>query len=212
MERVQRFRFRVVGPDGTELVSDVVHVQQPPSAEPLAAAKAVAGSAPAEEYGFPVTAIFVAVKGKTQGFFKGEGGRAADKKQFAALALDYEVKTPRDSATGQPSGKRQHLPLSVVKEWGAATPQLFQALVTNEVLETVDIDCYGHSAEGKEAIAHRVKLSNAHVVSIQQAFGTKAAGHPGLQELETVAFAFEKIEHRSPDGAVLASDDWQAKA
>jgi type VI secretion system secreted protein Hcp len=193
MERVQRFRFRVVGPDGTELISDVVHVQQPPPAE----------------QGFPVTAIFVAVKGKTQGFFKGEGG-AAGKQQFAALALDYEVKSPRDSATGQASGKRQHLPLSVVKEWGAATPQLFQALVTNEVLETVDIDCYGHSAEGKEAIAHRVKLSNAHVVSIQQAGGTKAASHPGLRELETVAFAFEKIEHQSPDGAVLASDDLQA--
>ena len=199
MEGVQRFRFRVVGPDGTELISDVVHVQQPPPAE----------------QGFPVTAIFVAVKGKTQGFFKGEGGRDADKhdkQQFAALALDYQVKSPRDSATGQASGKRQHLPLSVVKEWGAATPQLFQALVTNEVLETVDIDCYGHSAEGKEAIAHRVKLSNAHVVSIQQVGGTKAASHPGLRELETVAFAFEKIEHQSPDGAVLASDDLQAGA
>jgi len=194
MERVQRFRFRVVGPDGTELISDVVHVQQPPSAE----------------QGFPVTAIFVAVKGKTQGSFKGEG--ATDKQQFAALALDYEVKSPRDSATGQASGKRQHLPLSVVKEWGAATPQLFQALVTNEVLETVDIDCYGHSAEGKEAIAHRVKLSNAHVVSIQQVGGTKAASPPGLRELETVAFAFEKIELSSPDGAVLASDDLQAGA
>jgi type VI secretion system secreted protein Hcp len=184
-----------VGPDGTELISDVVHVQQPPPAE----------------QGFPVTAIFVAVKGKTQGSFKGEGG-AADKQHFAALALDYEVKSPRDSATGQVSGRRQHLPLSVVKEWGAATPQLFQALVTNEVLETVVIDCYGHSAEGKEAIAHRVKLSDAHVVSIQQVGGTKAASPPGLRELETVAFAFEKIEHQSPDGAVLASDDLQAGA
>ena len=30
----------------------------------------------------------------------------------------------RDVATGQASGKRQHKPISVVKEWGAASPML----------------------------------------------------------------------------------------
>ena len=36
----------------------------------------------------------------------------------------YQVKGPRDSASGQSSGKRQHRPVTFVKEWGAATPQL----------------------------------------------------------------------------------------
>ncbi len=36
----------------------------------------------------------------------------------------YQVKGPRDSASGQASGKRQHRPVTFVKEWGAATPQL----------------------------------------------------------------------------------------
>ena len=35
----------------------------------------------------------------------------------------YEVK-PRDSASGMASGKRMHKPLTVIKEWGAASPQL----------------------------------------------------------------------------------------
>lgn len=35
----------------------------------------------------------------------------------------YEVK-PRDSTSGMASGKRMHKPLTVIKEWGAASPQL----------------------------------------------------------------------------------------
>ncbi len=34
------------------------------------------------------------------------------------------MKGPRDAASGQASGKRQHKPVEFVKEWGAATPQL----------------------------------------------------------------------------------------
>lgn len=39
-------------------------------------------------------------------------------------AAHYSVKSPRDSASGQASGKRTHHPVTFVKEWGAATPQL----------------------------------------------------------------------------------------
>ena len=34
------------------------------------------------------------------------------------------VVAPRDSATGMATGKRQHAPITVVKEWGAASPEL----------------------------------------------------------------------------------------
>ena len=38
----------------------------------------------------------------------------------------YTVKSPRDSASGQATGKRMHKPVTITKEWGAATPQLMQ--------------------------------------------------------------------------------------
>lgn len=34
------------------------------------------------------------------------------------------IYAPRDTASGQASGKRMHKPFTVVKEWGAASPQL----------------------------------------------------------------------------------------
>jgi hypothetical protein len=39
----------------------------------------------------------------------------------------YQVSGPRDVATGQASGKRMHKPLTIVKEWVAASPELAAA-------------------------------------------------------------------------------------
>jgi len=36
----------------------------------------------------------------------------------------YQVKGPRDAASGMPTGKRQHGSVTFVKEWGPSTPQL----------------------------------------------------------------------------------------
>ena len=42
-------------------------------------------------------------------------------------AAHYNVKSPRDSASGMASGKRTHKPVTFVKEWGPSTPQ-FRAM------------------------------------------------------------------------------------
>lgn len=38
-----------------------------------------------------------------------------------AAAFEYDVKAPRDVAAGQASGKRQHKPFTIIKEWDAKT-------------------------------------------------------------------------------------------
>lgn len=48
-------------------------------------------------------------------------------------AAHYTVKSPRDSATGMASGKRTHHPITFVKEWGAATPQLMAMKPTYDI-------------------------------------------------------------------------------
>lgn len=48
-------------------------------------------------------------------------------------AAQYQVISPRDSASGQASGKRMHKPFTIVKEWGAATPQLAAMKATYDV-------------------------------------------------------------------------------
>jgi hypothetical protein len=45
----------------------------------------------------------------------------------------YQVISPRDAASGQASGKRMHKPFTIVKEWGAATPQLMAMKASYDV-------------------------------------------------------------------------------
>ena len=45
----------------------------------------------------------------------------------------YQVKGPRDAATGMASGKRQHGSVTFVKEWGPASPQLMAMKPTYDV-------------------------------------------------------------------------------
>jgi hypothetical protein len=42
---------------------------------------------------------------------------------IAAAAFHYNVKSPRDAASGMASGKRTHHPVTFVKKWGPSTPQ-----------------------------------------------------------------------------------------
>ena len=45
----------------------------------------------------------------------------------------YQVTGPRDAASGQASGKRMHKPFTIVKEWGAASPQLMAMKASYDV-------------------------------------------------------------------------------
>lgn len=48
-------------------------------------------------------------------------------------AAQYQVISPRDAASGQATGKRMHKPFTIVKEWGAATPQLMAMKASYDV-------------------------------------------------------------------------------
>jgi hypothetical protein len=80
------------------------------------------------------------------------------------ISFTYDVKSPRDVATGQASGKRTHKPIKIIKEWDATSPQLSKQLEkSSPKMElctfTVDEDCdgitgtiAGHGTGGKMEI------------------------------------------------------------
>lgn len=74
----------------------------------------------------------------------------------------YRVTGPRDAASGQASGKRMHKPFTIVKEWGAATPQLM-ALKAGYDVKKVE----GTGARAKtmaEDSWHAITLANSEEV------------------------------------------------
>lgn len=51
----------------------------------------------------------------------------------AVRQSSYAIASPRDAASGMPTGKRQHGSVTIVKEWGPATPQLREIKTTYDV-------------------------------------------------------------------------------
>jgi type VI secretion system secreted protein Hcp len=154
-----------------------------------------------------VTQILVYLKGATQGELKADPGLAdragtVPAHLFSTDEFFFSVETPRDSQSGLPTGKRVYVPVTFLKANGPSTPQLYQALATNEALTTVVFDCYGQAG-----LAHSVTLTNASVASMD-------FFHPDLRDPKTqnqsdctqLALTFQKIE--VVHGSISAADQW----
>ena len=128
-------------------------------------------------------AFYVSIEGEKQGKFKGEAALEARSGQDHRRPFVMETISPRDLATGQASGKRQHKPIRFTKEWGAASPQLQQALFTNETLKSVLFEFVRTDAKGAEEVHYTIKLTNASVSRIASVLdltskaGTRFDGH-----------------------------------
>jgi len=151
-------------------------------------------------------AFYVTIVGKRQGKFHADDGGVAGK--IKGLAFHYQVTSPRDSATGQSSGKRQHSPVTFVKMWGASSPQLFAAAVSNEVLNSVLFEFVETNQIGEEQVFQTIKLTNATVASLKQDASAAYGGHD-LQDLEEVSITFQSIEMENKTTQTVAKDDWR---
>src|SRR5262245_3728475 len=114
--------------------------------------------------------FYMTIEGAKQGKFKGEAGRGGSKPRsgtIPGIRFVLDATSPRDSASGQASCKRTYKPILITKEWGASSPQLFQALVSNEQIKTAVFEFVKTNPNGEEYVYHRVKLTNASIASIK---------------------------------------------
>ena len=155
--------------------------------------------------------FYATVTGAKQGAFKTEGPQSAlSKGKIPGIAFGYSVISPRDATSGLPTGKRQHQPVTFTKEWGASSPQFYQAAFTNENLTSVLFEFIATGVDGKVLIDHTIKLTNASIASVSQSLHDPQTGGPVIEsrELQTITFTFQKIEITSTTGSTTAMDDW----
>jgi hypothetical protein len=94
----------------------------------------------------------------------------------------------------------------LVKEWDAASPQIYQAIVDNESIPEVNFEFLRTTPAGAESIYYTIKLTNASIVNVLMHVDAPTPGAPGdTRELEEVSFAFQKIEVQNLDGHTAAA-------
>jgi type VI secretion system secreted protein Hcp len=151
---------------------------------------------------------YLSVKAAKQGQLKGETGR--NRTRIPILGFSYGVQSPRDPSSGLPTGRRQHKPVTVFKEWGVISPQLFEALANNEALPSVIIDEMRTSSRGIEEVYMEIRLTNASLSGIE--INPERPDDLPLwtgREIEAVSFTFQKIEIENKFSKAIAMDDWE---
>jgi type VI secretion system secreted protein Hcp len=149
--------------------------------------------------------IYCSITGQRQGAIHGDRGLGGDAAQIPVRTLTEEIASPRDAATGQATGKRQHMPVTLVKSLDSASPQLFMAAVTNEILSSVRCTFYRDRGVGGVASPYfRLVLTNAGIADLKMAGDGATNGN----ELESVALTYQRIELTDLDTNTSALDDW----
>jgi len=158
---------------------------------------------------------YLNLKGQKQGEIKGSVTQKGREGKIAIIAVSHEIISPRDPASGLPTGKRMHKPFVVTKELDKSSPLLYNALVNNENIPDWQLQFWtpqikAATGGGTEVQHYTVKLTNANIASI--AFRMANNKHPDLMkfaEYEEVAYTYQKVGWTWNDGGISAEDDWE---
>jgi type VI secretion system secreted protein Hcp len=157
---------------------------------------------------------YLRLKGAKQGDIRGSVVQKGREGRIAVIAVSHEIQSPRDSASGQATGRRVHKPLVITKELDKSTPLLHQALVTNEQIASFTLDFFsakslGAGGAGAEVNDYTITLQDAAITSIRTVMPNNR--DPELAKratYEEIAFTYRKITWTWVDGGITASDDW----
>src|SRR3954470_1995728 len=79
---------------------------------------------------------YLKLKGAKQGAIDGSVTQKGREGKIMIIAVQHEIVSPRDPASGLPTGKRMHKPFVVTKELDKSSPLLYNVLVNNENIPT----------------------------------------------------------------------------
>lgn len=125
---------------------------------------------------------------------------------FSVSALDNsvtEVKSPRDAASGQASGKRMHKPMSVTKEYDKSSPKLDESVSTTGTSSDATLAKGSGGGSGK-ANFQDLSISK---VNVQDISFTKRCGGK-TTKLSVVDGECVIPTDNCPDGTCSITADW----
>ena len=151
---------------------------------------------------------YATITGQNQGDIQGSVTEAGKEGTIRVLGFGHDLHIPLDPLSGDPTGKRIHGPLRIIKPLDRATPKLYQALVTGEQLTHVRIRFYRTGPAGSEEQHYTVLVEDAQITSITPAYVT--ADPDPVSDREVVSLVYRNITWTWELDGIEASDSWIA--
>lgn len=158
--------------------------------------------------------IFVRVQGQLTGVFSywynpvDELGGISLTEYGQVEDLAWSVSSPRDAASGLPTGKRQHRPLTLRVRMAGATSLVAQALTANQNLPSVRVlwftrDDAASSYEQTRALV----LTNANISNLS-IYSAREQGE--LATYAEFSMTYQQIGIEDYEGGLSYSDSWES--
>lgn len=148
--------------------------------------------------------------GETQGKVNGSVTQAGREDMMEVYGWSHEVVSPRDAASGLPTGKRQHKPVTITKPVDKATPLIMNVLTNNENITDWELRCWRPSSVGQEEQFYTIQLVNGNIAGIRlEQLNNKYPENMPHEIREHVSFTYQKIIWTWEDGGITAEDDWE---
>jgi len=149
------------------------------------------------------TPIFVTCTGAQSGKIVGGVVAKGFEGYMGATSATHGVTTPIDAASGLPSGKRQHKPITFTKVIDKATPVLHKVQTNNELLTSCLFRFWKPVASTGQIVEYyRITIRNGHVVN------NSFTGSQTGSDTETWSITYDSIEWRSLEAGIITTDTW----
>jgi type VI secretion system secreted protein Hcp len=159
---------------------------------------------------------YLKMSGQKSGEVKGSVTQKGREDSIMVHAYSHEIVTPRDAASGLPTGKRMHKALIITKEIDKASPILYNIMVNNENIPKWELlfwrpQMVAKAGTGAEVQFYTIRLTNANISQMHEyVLDNKIPANMPIPPMETVSFTYQKIEWTWVDGGITANDDWEA--
>jgi type VI secretion system secreted protein Hcp len=140
----------------------------------------------------------------------GNSYQEAHQDESLVQAFTTNVTIPRDPQSGQPTGLRVHQPASITKSYDKASPMLWQALCTGEILQ-ISLSFWRTSLTGQQEQYFTIKYTDALLVDgqgyVPDCLDEQYRNYP---HMETWKFTYRKVDWTHEKAGTSGSDDWRS--
>lgn len=125
------------------------------------------------------------------------------------IGFGHGLSLPIDPNAGKITGVRSHSPMTIEKDFDAASPYLYKAIAKGQTLQSAELKWYRINDAGNEEVYFIMHLEGVKVASINPGMANiKLAGMSQLNHVESVSLMYRHITWHYKDGNIKFTDDW----